>query len=133
ALLFDELAPGDHDVPALLVDLQDAGADLAADEVADLAGAADVDLAGGEEDRHADIDEQAALDLAHHRALDDITLLGGVHDALPVEHAVGLALAQHDHAALALHALEEHVEGVADADVGALELFFRDQTLGLQA
>src|SRR5262249_54841221 len=68
ALLFDELAPADDDVAALLVDLQDDGADLSPDVVADVAGAADVDLRGGEEDRHADIDEQAALDLAHHGA-----------------------------------------------------------------
>jgi aminoglycoside phosphotransferase (APT) family kinase protein len=33
---------------------------------------------GGQEDRHADVDEQAALDLAHDLALDDVAFLVGV-------------------------------------------------------
>jgi hypothetical protein len=69
---FDELAAGDDDVAALGVDLEDLRADGAADELADVVGTADVDLAGGQEDRHADIDEQAALDLPHAGALDGV-------------------------------------------------------------
>src|SRR5262245_22867025 len=65
ALLLDELAPGDDDVAALGVDLENGGADLAADVLADVGGAADIHLGGGQEDGDADVHEQAALDLAH--------------------------------------------------------------------
>ena len=44
ALLLDELAPADHDVAALLVDLKDHGSDGAADVLADVARPADVHL-----------------------------------------------------------------------------------------
>src|SRR5690606_26246209 len=82
ALLLDELAAGDDDVAAGLVDLEDLGLDVLADVDADVARAADVDLRGGEEDRHADVDEQAALDLPHHAALDGVALLVLADDAL---------------------------------------------------
>ena len=65
-----------------------------ADELADVARAADVDLAGGQEDRHADVDEQAALDLALHDAPDLVALVVLLDDALPAADAVGLALGE---------------------------------------
>jgi hypothetical protein len=57
ALLFDELAPRDHDIAVLHVDLENLALDVFADEPADVAGFANIDLRGGQEDRHADIDE----------------------------------------------------------------------------
>jgi hypothetical protein len=95
--------------------------------------AADVDLAGRQEHRHADVDQQAALDLAHDRALDDVAFLGGVDDALPAADAVGLALGELDQAAVALERLEQHVDLVADTSSLRFELFAGDQALALEA
>ena len=95
----------DDDVAALFVDLEDLGTNLAADELADVAGATDIDLRSGEEDRHADVDEQAALDLTHDLALDDVAFLGGLDDAAPVDEAIGLALRKLDQSGLAFEIL----------------------------
>jgi hypothetical protein len=53
ALLLDQLAPGDHDVAAIRVDLQNRSADVAPDELVDVARATDVDLRCREEDQDA--------------------------------------------------------------------------------
>jgi hypothetical protein len=113
--LFDELAAADDDVAALGVDLEDLGADLLADELADVVGAADVDLRGGQEDRHADVDQQAALDLPHAPALDGVAFLG-LDDALPGDLRSALRLESWMSAALALDAFEEDIDLVADLD-----------------
>ncbi len=60
----DQLAPADDDVAPALVDLQDHALDLLIDVIGDVGRAADIDLAGGQEDVDADVDQQAALDLA---------------------------------------------------------------------
>jgi len=133
ALILDELAARDDDVAALFVDLEDHRAHGLAHELADVAGAADVDLRRGEEDRHADVDEQAALDLAHALALDDVAFLAGLEDGLPAADAVGLALREAHAARLVLEALEEDLDLVAHGDVGVLELGLIDEAFALQA
>src|SRR5690606_24669086 len=107
ALLLDELAARDDDVHALFVDLDDARLDLLADPVADVAGAADVDLRRGQEHGHADVDEEAALDLAQHEALDAVAFLVRLDDVLPAANAIRLALAEKDVALGVLDALDE--------------------------
>ena len=71
-----------------------------ADVVADVGRAADVDLAGRQEHVDADVDQQAALDLARDRAGDDVALVDGLHDLQPLFDLLGLALAEDDHAAI---------------------------------
>src|SRR5690606_33276925 len=83
ALHFDELAAADDDVAAFFVDLENARADGLAKILADIARSADINLGCGQEDRHADVDQQAALDLAHALAFDDIAFLLGLQNALP--------------------------------------------------
>ena len=67
---------------------------VAADVVADVGRAADVDLAGRQEDVHADVDQQAALDLARDHAGDDVAFVDGLHDLQPGLDLLGLALAE---------------------------------------
>ncbi len=92
AALLDQLAAADHDVAALLVDFEDLGLDLLADELPDVAGPADVHLAGRQKGRNADVHEQPALDRTRHHALDQVAFLVGGDDPLPAADAVGLAL-----------------------------------------
>src|SRR5205814_3201923 len=110
ALLLDQLAARDDDVHPLLVDLDDARLDLLADPLADVAGAADVDLAGRQEHRHADVHQEAALDLAQHHAAHVIALLVGLDDLLPAADAVRLALAEEDEADLVVDHLDEALD-----------------------
>ncbi len=109
---FDELAARDDNVPPRLVDLEDHAIDLLIDVVGDIAGAADVDLAGGEEDVDADVDEQAALDLAGDLAADDVALVVLRDDHLPGAHAVRLLAGEDDLAGLVFHAFEKNLDGV---------------------
>src|SRR5262249_27639270 len=108
--------------------------DLLADELADVAGAADRDLGGGQEDGHADVDEQAALDLAHHLAFDDVLFLVVSDHALPSALAVRLALWHDQHAGLVLDDLQQDLELLAGLQLlGALELVDVDGAFGLVA
>src|SRR5262249_59146199 len=90
ALVLDQLAAADDDVAAGLVDLEDLALDGLADVVGDVGRPADVHLAGGEEDVDADVDQEAALDLAGDRAGDDVALLVVADDVLPLLLPFGL-------------------------------------------
>src|SRR5262249_3928935 len=68
ALILDELAAADHDVAAGLIDFEDFALDGLVDVVGDVRRPTDVHLAGRQEDVDADVDQQAALDLAGDRA-----------------------------------------------------------------
>src|SRR5438874_1023850 len=63
AAVLDQLAAADHDVPPLLVDLEDDALDGAVDVFVDGLRPADVDLRRRQKDVDADVDQQAALDL----------------------------------------------------------------------
>src|SRR5262249_54672144 len=113
ALVLQQLAPRHDDVASRLVDLEDLALDGAADVVADVGWTADVHLAGGQKDVDADVDEQAALDLAGDHAADDIALLVPVDDRLPFLLPFGLPVRQHDRARLVLDRFQQHLDGVA--------------------
>ena len=133
-LLFDELAAGDDDVAVLDVDLENLALDFFADEPADVAGLANIDLRGGQEDRHADIDEQAALDPADDPALDDVAFLLGVDDVFPAPDHVGFAFAQQDQSALGVRVFEQDFDLRARGGVfGAVEFTGIDHAFALEA
>ena len=132
AVLLDQLAARDDDVHPLLIDLDDAGVDLLADPLADVTGAADVHLRGREEHRHADVDQQAALDLALDLAVDDVAFLVRLDDAFPAADAVGLALAERDEALRVLDVFHQGLDLEPwDHRLGIGELVDRDTPLGL--
>ena len=109
----DQLAAADDDVAPALVDLEDHALDLLIDVIGDVGRAADVDLAGRQEDVDADIDQQAALDLAGDLALDDVAFVIAGDDHLPGAHPVRLLARQDDLAGLVFHALEQDLDAVA--------------------
>ena len=101
------------------VDLQHEALDGAADVVADVGRAADIDLAGRQEHVHADIDQQAALDLARDHAGDHVAFVDRLHHLQPGLDLLGLALAEGDHAAGIVdqavdvfHVFDEHLDVV---------------------
>ena len=96
ALFFNELAARDDDVHALFINLDDARFDVLANPVANVASATNVDLRSRQEDWHANVDEQATLDLAERETLNGVAFLVGEDDVLPTTDPVCLALAKQD-------------------------------------
>src|SRR5262249_16261378 len=106
-LLLEEDAPGKHDVPALLVELDDLELEFLRDVLGGVRDRPDVHLAAREERLHADVDAEAALDPAHDDALDDLVALASGGDLVPDAHLVGLLLGEDDHAGIVFPAFEE--------------------------
>ena len=139
ALLLEEHAAREHDVAALLVELDDLELVGLADQLVEVADRAEVHLRAGQECLHAaaDGDAEAALDARGDGALDQLVALASGADLVPNLELVGLLLGEHDEAVVVLLGLDEHVDGVADLDrelsAGAGELVHRDDAFGLVA
>src|SRR4029077_8147647 len=76
--LFEIRTPAEHDVVAVLVELDDLALEHLADERVQIAHAPQIDERGGKESAQTDVDDQAALDDLDDRARDDFVgfLLG---------------------------------------------------------
>ena len=112
-LLFEEHLAREHDVAALLVDLDDAHAQFLAAQRVQVADGADVDLRAGEERADADVDRETALDALDDAADDDLALGIGLLDLVPDLHLLGLFAREDDVAFPILGALEQHVDDIA--------------------
>ena len=136
-LFFEEHLAREHDVAALLVDLDDAHAQLLAAQRVEVANGADVDLRAGQERADADVDGEAALDALDDAADDDLALGVGLLDLVPDLHLLGFFAREHDVAFAVFGALEQHVDDVAGlhGDLAGFvhELVDGDDALGLVA
>ena len=136
-LLFEEHFAREHDVAALLVDLDDAHAQLLAAQGVEIANGANVDLRAGEERADADVHGEPTLDALDDAADDDLALGIGLLDLVPDLHLLGFFAREDDVAFAVFGALEQHVDGVArlDGDLARLvdELVHGDDPLGLVA
>ena len=136
-LFFEEHLAREHDVAALLVDLDDAHAELLPAQRVEVAHRTHVDLAAGQERAHADVDGEPALDALDDAADDDLPLGEGLLDLVPDLHLLGLFAREDDVAFAIFGALEQHVDDVAglDGDLAVLveELVDRDDAFGLVA
>src|SRR6185369_15902647 len=138
-LPLQEHAAREHDVAALLVELDDLELVGLADQLLEIADRAQIDLRAREEcfDAAADGDREAALHALADGAFDDLVALAGGGDLVPHLHLVGLLLGQGDQTVVALATLDEHVDLVADLDreraVGTDELALADDAFALPA
>ena len=112
-LLLEEDLAGQHDVAALLVDLDDAHPQFLAAQRIEIAHGAHVDLRAGQERADADVDGEAALDALDDAADDDLALGVGLLDLVPDLHLLGFFAREDDVAVAIFGALEQHVDGVA--------------------
>ena len=137
ALLLEQGAAAEHDVAALLVELDDLEVEALADELLEVAHGAQVDLRRGQERLDADVDGQAALDPPGDDTLDELLVLTGLGDLIPDLQAVSLLLADLDEPVVVLCALDVDLDDVAgldrDAALGVVELAGADAALGLVA
>ena len=139
ALLLEQHPAGQHDVAALLVELDDLEAVGFADVGVEVAHRPQVDLRARQERLHpaADGDREAALDPRADGPFDELVALTGGGDLVPDLETVGLLLGQDTQAVLVLAALEEDVDLVADLDadlaLAVHELVQRNRAFGLVA
>ena len=92
SLLLDDLAAAEHDVFALVIDLDDLEVVGVADELLEILGWNDIDLRTGEERFDADIDGQAAFDHGFHLAFDQAIAFEDLDNFVPVLLVSGLFL-----------------------------------------
>src|SRR5262249_29451144 len=126
-----------HDVAALLVDLDDAHPQLLAAQRIQVTHGTDVDLRAGKERADTDVHGESALDALDDAADDDLALGIGLLDFVPDLHLLGLFTREHHVAFAVLGALEQHVDDVAGlhGDLAGLvhELVDGDDPFGLVA
>ena len=116
-LFFEQRLAREHDVAALLVDLDDAHPELLPLQRIEIADRSHVDLRSGKERADADVDGEAALDAFDDAADDDLPIGIGLFDLVPDLHLLGLLAREHDVAFTVFGALEQHVDRVAACTV----------------
>src|SRR5262249_44118016 len=139
ALALEEHAAREHDVAALLVELDDLEFVGLADELIEISNRPEIHLRSGQEGLHAaaDGDREAALHALADGPFDELVRLAGVRDLIPDLHLVGLLFRQGDEAVVVLAALDVDVHLVAGLDLrlaaGISEFAERDDALALAA
>ena len=136
-LLLEERLARQHDVAALLVDLDDAHAQFLAAQRVEIAHRTHVDLRAGQEGADADVHREPALDPLDDAADDDLALGIGLLDFVPNLHLLGFFAREDDVAFAVFGPLEQHVDDVAglNRDLAVLveELVDRDDAFGFVA
>src|SRR6185295_8434243 len=112
-LLLEERLTREHDVAALLVDLDHAHAQFLAAQGVQVAHGTDVDLAAGQERADADVHRESALDPLDDAADDDLALGIGFLDFVPDLHLLGFFAREDDVAFAVFRTLEQDVDDVA--------------------
>ena len=133
-------AAAEHDVVAVLVELDDLGADALADVRLQVAHPAQLDEGGREEAAQPDVDDQAALDDLDHRTLDDAVLLLELLDRAPRPLVLRPLLRQQQAPLLVLLLQDEGLDLLTERDdlvrvdvVADAQLTRRDDALALVA
>ncbi len=138
--LFEEGPPAQHDVVAVLVELDDLRFERLADVGLQVADTTQLDEGGGEEATETDVDDQAALDDLDDRTGDDAFALLDLLDGAPGALVLGALLGQDEATFLVLLLEDEGLDLVAEVhDLGRIdlvadrELAGGDDALGLEA
>ena len=112
-LFFEQRLARQHDVAALLVDLDDAHPQLLAAQRVEISHGTHVDLRSGQERADADVHGEPALDPLDDAADDDLALGIGLLDLVPNLHLLGFFAREDDVSFPVFRALEQHVDDVA--------------------
>ena len=114
--LLEVRAARQHDVVAVLVELDDLALDLLAHVGLEVAHPAEVDERRGQEAAQADVEDQATLDHLDDRALDDPVLLLDLLDRAPGALVLRALLGEDEAAVLVLLLEDEGLELVVERD-----------------
>ena len=113
--LFEELASGNDDILAVLIDLEDLEVIFFADELVHVLDGADINLGAGEERLDAvEVDDDTAFDTVFHESLDDAAFAVFGCDLFPGLDEVCLGETDLRHIIFILDRFEENVHIVAD-------------------
>src|SRR5882762_117734 len=136
--LFENRAARHHDVAAAAIHLEDLERLRIVHQRGDVADRADIDL-GARQERHGavEIDGEAALDLVEDDAMHLLIVVEGLLELAPAFLAARLVARQHGFAERIFDAVEEHLDLVADLEVGlaagTVEFAKRHAAFGLEA
>ena len=114
--LLQPRATGQHNVVAVLVQLDDLGFDLLADVRLEIADAAHLDERCGQEAAQADVEDQATLDDLDDGALDGLVLLLELLDGAPGALVLGALLGQDQAAFFVLFGEDQGFDLIADGN-----------------
>jgi hypothetical protein len=135
-LFLENFLAADHDVAALLVQLDDPDLNLLTQVAVQVAHRTNLKLRTGQERLQADVHRKAALDAADHSADHRGLVVGGLFDRVPHPQTLR-ALVADQIAAFRLLALDDHINHVAGVEPdrsGVIQnLLQRHQAFGLQA
>ena len=138
--LLEVRSTAEHDVVAVLVELDDLGLDALPDVGLQVAHTAQLDERCGQEAAQADVDDESALDDLDHRTLDDAVLLLDALDRAPRPLVLRPLLGQDQAAFLVLLLEDEGFDLLAQRDdlvgvdvVADAQLAGWDDALGLVA
>ena len=105
-LLLDQFAPAEHDVFAVVIDLDDFEIVSVADKLLQIFRRNDVDLRCGQKCFDTDVYHQAAFDHGFHFSFDQAIAVKNTRDFVPVLTICGFLFRKDDHAFVVFQALE---------------------------
>src|SRR5437588_8005737 len=114
ALLLDHLAPAEHDVFAVVIELNDFKIVCVADELLQILWRNDVDLRRRQKRFDPDVHHEAAFNHRFHLAFDHAVALENTDYLIPVLTVGGFLLRENDHAFFVFQPLQEHVHFIAN-------------------
>src|SRR4030095_407337 len=131
ALLFDHLAPAEHDVLSVVIELNDFEIVSVPDELLQILWRNNIDLRCRQKCFHADVHHQAAFDHRSHLTFDQAVTLKNFHDLVPFLAVACFLLREHAHAFFVLQPLQENIDLVANLErLGIFKFAQRNDTLG---
>src|SRR5512132_1378925 len=132
ALLFDHLAPAEHDVLSVVIESNDFEIISVPDELLQILWWNDIDLRCRQKCFHADVHHQAAFDHRSHFTFDQAVTLKNGNDLVPVLAVGCFLLREHYHAFFVLQPFQENIDLVANLQrLGIFKFAQRNDTLGL--
>ena len=130
-LLLDQFAPAEHDVFAVVVDLDDLEIVGVTDELLQIFRRNDIDLRCRQKCLDADVHHKPAFHDRFHLAFDQAVAVKNTRDLVPILAIRGFFLRENDHAFVVFQSLEEHVHFIANFEIlDVLKLGDRNPTLG---
>ena len=118
-LFFQQLLARDHDIAALLVELDNRDFEGLAFHAIEIANGPQIDLRARQESlRSLDIDRQPTLDAVHDHALDRLLLVERLLDLVPRPKPRGPLMREVDIPLFRLALLPEHIDRVAGLELG---------------
>src|SRR5213079_2839110 len=130
-LLLDQFAPAEHDVFAVVVDLNDLEIVGVTDELLQIFRRNDIDLRCRQKCLDADVHHKPAFHDRFHLAFDQAVAVKNTRDLVPILAIRGFLLRENDHAFVVFEPLEEHVYFITDLEIlDVLKLGDRNPALG---